>query len=243
MPTGINSEFWNLTQAAAWVVFRSADLVGRFATPNEHGWQPFMMFPSSWPIPEDSEDLDLLSNPIPKEDKDKLEQRAAIYDRMHQNLANSLRTLQGALIRGRIIATGRLDSVNGKMEIVSTDEWDTLTIEPPSAHRRDADHQKIYPWTDIRLEQTAVMELWPVDGGMKPFKQKRGSKNWDAVDTKINALLKNSLIDLAMSDRELSKRIRKLLVDEFNASKIPGDRAMRGHISKLRQDGILPLRS
>ena len=87
------------------------------------------------------------------------------------------------------------------------------------------------------------MELWPVDGGMKPLKQKRGSKNWDAVDTKINALLKNSLIDLAMSDRELSKRIRKLLVDEFNASKIPGDRAMRGHISKLRQDGILPLRS
>ena len=94
-----------------------------------------MMYPSSWPIPEDSEDLDLLSNPIPKEDKDKLEQRAAIFTRMQQNTTTSLRTFQDALIRGRIEASGRLDSVNGKREIISTDEWDTLTIEPPSAHR------------------------------------------------------------------------------------------------------------
>ena len=236
------AKFWNLSQAAAWVVFRSLEIVENFASPKEHGWQSFMKYPSSWPIPENCQDSDLFSKPIPNENKDKLEQRAAIFTRMQQNATTSLRTFQDALIRGRIEASGRLDSVNGKREIISTDEWDTLVFEPPSAYRRDADRQKLYPWTDIRLEQTEMMELWPVDGGMKPLKLKLGNKNWGAVDRKISAMRKNSSIDLATSDHELSERLRRILAAEFNASGIPGDRAMRGHISELRQNGILPPR-
>jgi hypothetical protein len=104
------AEFWNLSQAAAWVVFRSLEIVESFASPKEHGWQSFMKYPSSWPIPENSEDSDLFSKPIPNENRDKLEQRAAIFTQMQQNATTSQRTFQDALIRGRIVASGRLDS-------------------------------------------------------------------------------------------------------------------------------------
>jgi hypothetical protein len=237
------AEFWNLSQAAAWVVFRSLDIVENFASPNEHGWQSFTQYASLWPIPKGCEDPDLLNKPIPEEDKDRLRQRAAIYDQMRQDAADSLRTFQDALIRGRIVATGRLDSVNGKREKISTDEWDTLIFEPPSAYRRDADRQKLYPWTDIRLEQTEMMELWPVDGGMKPFKLKLGNKDWDAVDRKISAMRKNPSTDLTISDRELSEWLRRILGKEYSANEIPGDRAIRSHISELRRSGALPPRS
>jgi hypothetical protein len=238
-----HSKYWNLSQVSAWVVFRSLDIVENFTNPKEHGWQSFAQYASLWPTPKDCEDPDLLDKPIPEEEKDRLRQRAAIYDQMRQDAADSLHTLQGALIRGRIIATGRLDSANSKREVISTDEWDTLIFEPPSAYRRDANRKKLYPWVDIRIEQKAVMEIWPIEGGMKPLKLKRGSKNWGAVDRKISALRKNSSINLATSDRELSERLRRMLAAEHNASEIPGDRAMRGHISELRQNGILPPRS
>ena len=99
------AEFWNLSQAAAWVVFRSLEIVENFASPKEHGWQSFMKYPSSWPIPENCQDSDLFSKPIPNENKDKLEQRAAIFTRMQQNATTSLRTFQDA---GSIPATSTI---------------------------------------------------------------------------------------------------------------------------------------
>jgi len=92
------------------VVFRSLNVVEKFANPKEHDWQSFIMHPSSWPIPEDCKNPDLLQGPISGADKEGIEQRAAIYNQMNQNAAARLRTFQDALIRGRVVASGRLNT-------------------------------------------------------------------------------------------------------------------------------------
>lgn len=44
-----NEEYWTLTQAAAWVVFRSDLVVGKFARPAPNSWAAFLMYPTMRP--------------------------------------------------------------------------------------------------------------------------------------------------------------------------------------------------
>lgn len=38
-------KYWNLSQAAAWVVFRNMAVVDRFTHPSDDGWSSFMFYP------------------------------------------------------------------------------------------------------------------------------------------------------------------------------------------------------
>lgn len=41
-----SEEYWTLTQAAAWVVFRSDKVVAKFAPPDPNSWPAFMAYPT-----------------------------------------------------------------------------------------------------------------------------------------------------------------------------------------------------
>lgn len=47
--SSFDEKYWNLSQAAAWVVYREIELVERTANPTPHSFGSIAMYPSSWP--------------------------------------------------------------------------------------------------------------------------------------------------------------------------------------------------
>ena len=45
---GYDAEFWNLSQAAAWVVLRDRSTVNKFGGHSPESWRAFMMYDSMW---------------------------------------------------------------------------------------------------------------------------------------------------------------------------------------------------
>lgn len=43
--SNFDSKYWNLTQAAAWVVYRKRELVEKFAEQSAYGWKGLIVFP------------------------------------------------------------------------------------------------------------------------------------------------------------------------------------------------------
>ena len=50
-----NKPYWNLSETAAWVVFRNLSVVERFSGPSPENWQAFMMYDSMWLCPKVTE--------------------------------------------------------------------------------------------------------------------------------------------------------------------------------------------
>ena len=47
-----NTPYWNLTETAAWVLFRNLSVVERFSGPSPDHWQAYMMYDSMWLCPK-----------------------------------------------------------------------------------------------------------------------------------------------------------------------------------------------
>ena len=54
-----NTPHWNLTETAAWVVFRNLSVVERFSGPSPDHWQAYMMYDSMWLCPKVTEPSEL----------------------------------------------------------------------------------------------------------------------------------------------------------------------------------------
>jgi hypothetical protein len=54
-----NTPHWNLTETAAWAVFRNLSLVERFSDPAPDHWQAYMMYDSMWLCPKVTEPSEL----------------------------------------------------------------------------------------------------------------------------------------------------------------------------------------
>ena len=50
---------WNLTETAAWVVFRTLSVVERFSGPSPDHWQAYIMYDSMWVCPKFTEPSEL----------------------------------------------------------------------------------------------------------------------------------------------------------------------------------------
>ena len=54
-----NTLYWNLTETAAWVVFRNLSVVERFSGPAPENWRAYMMYDSMWLCPKVTEPSEL----------------------------------------------------------------------------------------------------------------------------------------------------------------------------------------
>ena len=54
-----NTPHWNLTETAAWIVFRNLSVVKRFSDPAPENWQAYMMYESMWLCPKVAEPSEL----------------------------------------------------------------------------------------------------------------------------------------------------------------------------------------
>ena len=54
-----NKPHWNLTETAAWIVFRNLSVVVRFSDPAPENWQAYMMYESMWLCPKVAEPSEL----------------------------------------------------------------------------------------------------------------------------------------------------------------------------------------
>ena len=54
-----NTPHWNLTETAAWIVFRNLSVVERFSDPAPENWQAYMMYESMWLCPKVAEPSEL----------------------------------------------------------------------------------------------------------------------------------------------------------------------------------------
>ena len=54
-----SSTYWNLTETAAWIVFRNLSVVTRFSDPAPENWQAYMMYESMWLCPKVAEPSEL----------------------------------------------------------------------------------------------------------------------------------------------------------------------------------------
>lgn len=206
-PSG--KQHWNLSQAAAWVVFRDPKLVQEFRKLSGKSWSAHIMYPKM----QTSDQTGTISN------------------------------LCEELISGSLIAWGRPDSAGGSMQKIAAIEWESLHLDPPDAYRQLSNKQRDYPWLDIRVKIEDMRQLWPGPNGDTRSVNKRGRKDWEAVDRKLTKLREGSLVDLGESDRQLAGRLRKMLESEYEPAAIPGERSLRYYISKLRMSGQLPARN
>jgi len=235
-----DDKYWNLTQAAAWAVFRGDKTVKKFSPPSGEDWVSYLAYPSMWEIPDEHPDYELIKGAIDNTDTTRLKQRAELFKQMQKDTSDRLASFQKALINGHITAFGCSNSGNRKTEEIQAIEWNSLILAPPNTYRRDQNQQMIFPWTDIRFDRQKVINLWPAEGGMKLTPRKHGNKNWEAVERKINALKGSPSTILTKSIHGISKHLRKVLANEYTEAEIPGDKSLRNHISKLRAAGTIP---
>ena len=59
-----DSRYWNLSQAAAWVVYRKRKLVEKFSAESRDGWAALKMYPKSYEEPERVGNLGELSEAL-----------------------------------------------------------------------------------------------------------------------------------------------------------------------------------
>jgi hypothetical protein len=234
-------KYWNLAQSVAWVIFRVPKAVNLFGGPEAPDWRAFMKYPSSWSIAKDFEKPELLTANIPSEDVERIERRAAIYDSMQIDAKERIEEFKDALRTGRITAHGWINSKAPTTRPIPTVEWQSLILDPPQAYRLTSDGQKVYPWHDIQFERDAVLTVWLGDTSAFPAKITSPRKDWITVD-KLLGEFSNDSIGLGMSDRTLSERVRRRMKNVIDKKRIPGDRALRDHISKRRKAGTLPPR-
>jgi hypothetical protein len=69
-------------------------------------------------------------------------------------------TLQSALISAKLRAFGLCSAPGKSMETIPSLEWETLTLDPPTAYRRLSNYVKEEPWINIRLEGSDVQKMW-----------------------------------------------------------------------------------
>jgi hypothetical protein len=208
--------YWNLAQSVAWVIFRVPKAVNLFGGPEAPDWRAFMKYPSSWSIAKDFEKPEI-------DAKERIEE------------------FKDALRTGRITAHGWINSKARTTRPIPTVEWQSLILDPPQAYRLTSDGQKVYPWHDIQFERDAVLTVWLGDTSAFPAKITSPRKDWITVD-KLLGEFSNDSIGLGMSDRALSERVRRRMKNVIDKKRIPGDRALRDHISKRRKAGTLPPR-
>ena len=114
--------------AAAWVKFRTREIVDKFDGPSPESWAAYNIYDSMWD-----------AKPV-----------------------EASHTLQSALISGRLIAFGHRGAPGASMETISSLDWETLILDPPTAYRRLANTLKDEPWINIRVEGSDVQKLWRV---------------------------------------------------------------------------------
>jgi hypothetical protein len=83
------------------------------------------------------------------------------YPTMHEHKkVASLSELHRDLVNGRITAWGHSRESSTKIEQISVIEWTDLRLSPPHATKEHPLAGTIEPWTDIRLESTALKKHW-----------------------------------------------------------------------------------
>lgn len=129
------------------------------------------------------------------------------------------------------------------MQEIAAIEWESLQLDPPDAYRQLPNRQRDYPWLDIRVKIPDMRRHWPGPNGDTFPANKRGRKNWEAVDRKLTILINKNIVGSGISDRQLADRLRKMLESEYEPTIIPSERSLRDYISKLRKSGKLPARN
>jgi hypothetical protein len=86
-----DSQYWYLSQTTAWVIFRDLKIVSDFSPPKEISLQSFLMYPSTWPVPDWCEDPDIVKGPIKQGDKDRQKLRQAAYSNMKEKASRSIK--------------------------------------------------------------------------------------------------------------------------------------------------------
>ena len=151
-------------------------------------------------------------------------------------------TLHEALKAGQLIAQGRRSQPTSAVEAIPSIEWHDLILDLPETYLRMADQTKALPWHNILVSKEDVLGIWPEGGGVVVPQPKRSPKNWDAVERCVRNLRKGNSQILTASARELADTIHRMVSKDIEPAKIPGNRSLRAHISKLRSTGQLPPR-
>ena len=102
-----NSTYWNLTQALAWVVFRTPKIIEQFDGTKANSWRAFVQYPSGWPTLKDFEEPEPLYQSVSRDNKKRLERRATTYNSMQNHAKKVIEDFKNALQSEQINRPGR----------------------------------------------------------------------------------------------------------------------------------------
>jgi len=122
---------------------------------------------------------------------------------------NAPLTLHSALISGKFLAFGHRSAPGESMETIPSLEWETLTLDPPTAYRRLANNAKDVPWANIRVESADVQKLWRV----QTETEGRTRYDWTAIKGIYKKLIEENP---GMSQNEIINEVQQEFQDRFS---------------------------